>query len=104
MNLDVVDGHVDVGGKNGDEQEGQSPAGEDFDAALGNEEPDSAEQLENAADFNAEKREGNCRRHDGQEEAGINEMDRPREEEKRGEEKANDEAGDQGNLRDPSLR
>ena len=54
MNLDVGGRHVDVGGKDGDEQEGQTPAGKELDAAFGNEEADSAEELKDAADSDAE--------------------------------------------------
>ena len=95
MNLDMGDGHVDIGRKNGHEEESQAPAGEEFDAPPGDQQPDSAEQLKDAADFDAGKREGNPWRHDGKKEGGIDEMKRAGEEKKRGEKKTNDAAGDQ---------
>ena len=95
MNLEVSGGHVDVGRKNGHEEQSQAPTGEEFDAPYGNQQPDSAEQLKNAADFDAGMREGNPWRHDGQKKVGIDEMDRAGEEEKRGEKKTNDAAGGQ---------
>ena len=102
VDFHVRDGHVDVGGKNRDEEQGEAPAGQELNRARGDEQADAAEQLENAANFNAGKMKRNPRRHDGKEEFRMAEMDRPGEEEERGEKEADDGAEDAGEKRQVS--
>ncbi len=99
MNLHVGQGHVDVGGKDRDEKEGETPTGQELNRAQGNQQPSPAEQLEDAADFDAGQVKRNPGRHDRKEELRIAKMDRPGEEEKRGEEQANEGAKEQGRVR-----
>ena len=96
MNLHAGHGHVDVGGKDRDEEQDEAPAGQKLDPARGNEQPRPAEQLENAADLNAGQMKRNPRRHDRKKELRLAQMDRPGEEEERGEKQADEEAENQG--------
>ena len=95
MDLHVGHGYVDVGGKDRDEEQRESPAGQELNRARGNQESDPAEQLENAADLNAGKRKGNPGRHDWKEEFRMAQVDCPGEEKKRGEEQADEGAENQ---------
>ena len=99
MDLHVGHGHVDVGGKDRDEEQGQAPAGQELNRARGNQQPDAAEQLENAADLNAGKMKRNPGRHDRKEELRMAQMDRAGEEEERGQEEADEGAENQGRER-----
>jgi hypothetical protein len=65
----------------------------------GNQQPDAAEQLEDAADLNAGQMKRNPGRHDRKEEFRMTQMDRPGEEEERGEEQADEGAKNQSRER-----
>jgi hypothetical protein len=103
MNLDVGDGHVDVGGKDRDEEQGQTPTGQELNPARGNQESDAAEQLENAADPNAGEMKRYPGRHGRKEELRMAQMDRPGEEEERGQEET-DEGADNQAGKDSTIR
>lgn len=96
MNLYMGHGHVNVGGKDRDEEQRKAPAGRKLNRARGNEQTEAAEQLENAADPDAGKMKRNPGRHDRQEEFRMAQMDRPGEEKERGEEQADEGAENQG--------
>jgi hypothetical protein len=99
MNLDVGHGHIDVGGKDRDKEQGQAPTGQKLNPARGNQQPNATEQLENAADPNAGQVKRYPGRHDPKEEFRMAQMDRPGEEEERGQEQADDGAENQGRER-----
>jgi len=65
----------------------------------GNQKPNAAEQLENAADPNAGQMKRYPERHGRKEEFRMAQVDRPGEEEERGEKRANDSAENQGRQR-----
>ena len=54
MYLDLGHSHIDVGGKDRDEEQGEAPPGQKLNPMRGNQQADSAKQLENAADLNAD--------------------------------------------------
>jgi len=87
--------HVDVRGEDRDEHEREAPAGQELNRARGDEQTDAAEQLEHAADDDAGHWKRNPRRHDRQEEIGMAQVDRPSQEEERGEKQADERAEDQ---------
>ena len=99
MNLHVGHGHVNVGGKDRDEEQGEPPTGQELNPVRGNQQPDAAEQLEDAADLNAGQMQRNPGRHDRKKEFRMAQMDRPGEEEERGEEQANEGAKNQSRER-----
>lgn len=74
MDLNVGDGHVDVGREDGEQQQGEAPPGEKLDAARRNQQPEAAEQFPPAADEDAGAMERNPRWHDRQEKARIVEV------------------------------
>ena len=99
MNLDVSHGHVDVGGKDRDEEQSEAPSGQELDRARGNEQRDAAEQFKNAAKENAAKGKGNPRRHDRKEELRIAQMEGSGEKEERGKKEPNEGAENQDKKR-----
>jgi len=78
-------GHVNIGGKDRDEEQGETPAGQKLNFAHGNQQPETAKQLENAADLNAGKMKRNPGRHNLQEEFRMPQMDRSCKNEERSE-------------------
>ena len=82
MNLNMVCGHVDIGGEHRSQKQSQSPSGQGKDAALRSQQTHAAEQLEDAAGKNGIERKGDEGRHDGKEECGIGEMYRASKEKK----------------------
>ena len=99
MNLHVGHGHVEVGRKDGDEEQSETPTGQELNRARGNQQPNPAEQLENAAEQDAGKRKRDPGRHHWEEEFRMAQMDRPGDKEERGKEQANEEAENQGGER-----
>jgi len=95
MNLHMGRGHVDVGGKDRDQEQGEAPTGQELNLPSRNQQSGTAQQFENAADLNAGQWKGNPGRHDWKKEHRIAQMDRAGEEEERGEEQANESAKDQ---------
>jgi hypothetical protein len=87
--------HVDIGGENGDEQEAQSPARRVLNLTLRNEQSDTAQELENAADQDAGAMKRDPGRHDPQKRNGMKEVKHRRSQEKRGENKTNEEPENQ---------
>ena len=94
MNLYLCHSHVDVGGKDRHEQQDQSPAGNDLNLAFRNQQSQSAEQFEDAADLNAKQMEGDPWRHDGKEKGRVKQVDAAGKQEKRGQSQTKDKTGD----------
>jgi hypothetical protein len=101
VDLYVRDGHVDIGGKYRQQKQGQPPAGHELDAAPGYQESRSAQQLENAADEDAQPVKGNPGRHDRKEERRVPQMNRPRGQKKCGQKKTHRHAKNSEPTRHP---
>jgi hypothetical protein len=82
---DMSHRHIDVGGKDCDQQEGEAPPRQKLNPSHRNQEADTSEKLEDAADENAGQMEGNPGRHDRQKQGRIEEMEAPGHQKKRGE-------------------
>jgi len=80
--LDVIDGHINIGGENGNEQQNKGPTGKGQADDLGKQKAQAAQQFAYAAGDDAKEMEGNERGHDGEEERRAGQMDRAGEEEK----------------------
>lgn len=70
MNLNMIRGHINIGGKDGEQQQGQAPARQSKDAAIRHQQPDAAEQLEDAAGDNTKERKGDAGRHKREKQRG----------------------------------
>ena len=95
MDLHIGHGHIDIGGEDRDEEQRQAPSGQILKERQWNEQAQAAEQLKDAADQNAGQMKRDPRRHDRKEEGRVAQMDRSREEKKRGQEQANEKAEEQ---------
>jgi hypothetical protein len=98
MNLNMFCCHVDIGWKNGYEQKNEPPSGQKLNAADWNKEPHAAEQLADAAHLNAKQWKRNPRRHDGEEEPGIDEVNRAREEKQKSQQQADEKSKAQAQI------
>ncbi len=95
VDLHLGRGHVNVRGKNRDQQERQATAGKHLKPACGDEQTDSSEQLEDAADLDAPHGEWNPRRHRGKKQIRIAQVDHTGDKKERGEKETNESAKDQ---------
>jgi len=71
VNLHMFHGHIDVGRKDRKQEQGKPPPGEELKGARGNEKADTADQLKDAADFDARKRKRDPGWHRRQEQLRI---------------------------------
>ena len=99
VDLHMVHCHVDVRGKDRDEEQGQAPSGPMLDRAHGNQQPNAAEQLEHSADQDAGDRKRNPHRHGRQEKLRVNEVNSPCEKKERDEKQTSEIAADRGEKR-----
>ena len=98
MNLNVCDGHVDIGGEDRDQEQGQTPSGQSLHPRRRDEESRSAQQLEDAAKLNAGDGKGDPRRHDGKKKGRVEEMVGSGKEKECGQEQPDDKSENQGGL------
>lgn len=96
FDADVLHGHINIGGKNGDEQQDQADARENLHLANRRQQPDAAQDLEDSADDDAEAGQGNHRRHDGQKKLRFIEVHDSGEEKQGRQQQTRDEACNQG--------
>ena len=80
--LNMVDRHVNVGGKNSDKQSDQTSPGQGQADDLGQEKTEAAQQFAHAAGDDAKEMKRDEGGHDGEEERGVGQMDRTGKEEK----------------------